>query len=75
LAEADSGLFFPAEPFFLEPAGAALRPAAQCKILIRIRRGDSGSVQGKFRAFEEWTLGAVSSYSAHSFVLANNHSA
>lgn len=51
---------------------STLLPNAK-SIIVFGRRLISGSVQSKFRAFEDGVPTAVSSYSAHSFVLAVNH--
>jgi len=58
-----------------EPAGhrpSDLLPNAK-SIIVFGRRLISGSVQSKFRYFEDGTFFAGSSYSAHSFVLSINH--
>ena len=65
----------PASALDNEPAGRRptdLLPGAK-SVVVFGRRLISGSVQSKFRAFEDGTFGATSSYSAHSFVLAINH--
>ena len=65
----------PADALSGEPEGRRptdLLPNAR-SIIVFGRRLISGSVQSKFRAFEDGNMGAVSSYSAHSFVLAINH--
>ena len=56
----------------VEHRPSTLLPNAK-SIIVFGRRLISGSVQSKFRAFEEGNPTAGSSYSAHSFVLAINH--